>query len=160
MRDFDNEIRRIKNNAPDEEDAEEQIRRYVSSIIIAYIRTFENPLDGWMASYQIAKSIGLRDFPKPELETIREGIPTSTIAPPLSSIDLDSMSEDYTIRTPRSSFTESTEEEEEMIPRPPPGRPSGNPPESVRRIRRLRERDLQGSGYNTPGLVKIYKLKK
>ena len=164
MRDFDNEIIRIKNNAPDE-DAEEQIRRYVSSIIIAYIRTFENPLDGWMASYQIAKSIGLRDFPRPELEVLREGIPTSTINPPISSIDVGSPRSSTFYGTPRSSTStfygtprriESTQEEEKIEPQLS---------EEGRRLlddarRRALERELQGSGYNTPGLVKIYKIKK
>ena len=160
MRDFDNEIQRIIDNAPSDEDAEEQINRYVSGIIIAYIRTFENPLDGWMASYRIAKSIGLTDFPKPILKTLRFGAPTSTINTPISSMYLGSMSEDYTIDTPRSSLTESSEEEKEGDPMPPPG---NNPvPPSVREVRRrnVRGEGIDGSGYNTPGMVKIYKLKK
>jgi len=166
MRDFDNEVQRIIDNAPNDEDAGERVRRYVSAIIITYIGTFENPLDGWMASYRIAKSIGLRDFPKPLLKTVRFGAPTSTINTPLSSMNLGSMSEDYTIESPRSEMTmtsddtDDTEEEKEGEPIPPPG---NNPiPPSVREIRRRRIRGegIDGSGYNTPGMVKIYKLKK
>ena len=145
-----------------EDNPQNETKFLVRDIIINYIKTFENPLDGWMASYQIAKSIGLSDFPKPQLETIREGIPTSYIATPPSSLDLGSMSEDYTIQNPRSQFssgsevgeisstTESTEEKE--------GEPRLSE-EGSRMLadarRRALERESQGSG-----LVKIYKLKK
>ena len=142
-----------------EDNPEQETRILVRDIIINYINTFENPIDGWMASYQIAKSIGLRDFPKPVLETIREGIPTSTIATPPSVLDLDSMSEDYTIKTPSFSIPESSEEEEEEE------KEERIEPQLSEEGRRLlddarRRLGIEGSGYNTPGLVKIYKLKK
>lgn len=153
---YDQEVARIERNSATEEENDEGLRRYVSGIIIAYIRTFENPLDGWMASYQIAKSLGLRDFPKPELEVLREGIPTSTINPPISSIEFETPRSSTFYETPRSSITESIQEEEKIEPQLS---------EEGRRLlddarRRARERELEGSGYNTPGMVKIYKLKK
>lgn len=144
-----------------EDDPEQETRILVRDIILNYIRSFENPIDGWMATYQVAQRAGLRDFPKPQLKENRADL-TSTIRTPISEFDVDeSRSSDYTIRgspisEPRSEwsgFSTPTSEIEQLRPIPPPGRPSRNQPESVRRIRGLRE--ATGDGF-----VKIYKLKK
>jgi hypothetical protein len=158
MNDYYAEIDRIESNSSSTEDADLGVRRYVSSIIIAYIRTFENTIDGWMASYQIAKNNGLRDFPKPKLETLREGIPTSTINLPISTIDLGSS--DY--NSPRSSLSsESSEEKDSFLDTPRREFESKLSEEGREILRRARRKEgIEGSGYNTPGFVKIYKLKK
>ena len=144
------------------EDFDEEIASYVASVIIAFVRTFENPLDGWMITYNIAKSIGLRDFPKPNIEDKRGGVPTTHIRTPLSSMDLGSNSDDYTFDSPRSRFEsdDSTGFDDSTIstidsPRTPPGRNPNPAPEFVRRRREL----LEGTGAFCKR-AQIYRLRK
>lgn len=173
-----------------EDNPEEQTRILVRDVIINYITTFENPIDGWMATNQVARSVGLMDFPKPQLKENRADL-TSTIRTPISEFDLETRSSDFSINTPRSSLTESSNDfitPRRDLPESPsssdfttprrdlPESPSGSGSDDTARerarqtaqdiVERARERarrriqEGEGLGYNTPGLVKIYKLKK
>lgn len=158
MRLFDLEYDNIIDTAG--EDFDDAIVSYVATVIIAFVRTFENPLDGWMITYQIAKNMGLRDFPKPNVEDKRGGVPTTHIRTPLSSMDLGSNSDDYTIESPRSPFEsdDSTGFDDSTIdsPRTPPGRNPNPPPDFVRRRRREL---LEGTGAFSRR-AQIYRLRK
>lgn len=63
--------------------------RYVSGEIRDYIATFSNELDGYIAVYRIAESLGLRDFPRPKLEVNRQGIPSAVVNPPIAGYPVD-----------------------------------------------------------------------
>lgn len=63
--------------------------RYVSGEIRDYVATFSNELDGYIAVYRIAESLGLRDFPRPKLEVNRQGIPSAVVNPPIAGYPVD-----------------------------------------------------------------------
>jgi len=139
-----------------EDDPEQATRDLIRDIILDYIRTFENQIDGWMATYAEAKRLGLTDFPKPKIKETRQGELTSTIRAPISEFDRDESSRsDTSDLTPGSRYYNPG-----FINPIQPGTPSSESSDEVDRLLERARGYLDESRQLGRGLVKIYKLKK